>query len=286
MFRTGFIAFALGSILLGPAVVLGQSVTGQGSSGQGSSGQGSSGQGSASGAGQQQGEMRRIGTLGQSVAATKIFRTMSTSGRVVWNLKPFQYLVINDTRYDRWKAVLLSNGETGFILSEKVAELPYDVEVPASFRFGGSRRTGNVASRGSSGGTATGNPQSKSQLLQYSFRYMGTPYRWGGNDLRRGIDCSGFVQQLFGRIGVDLPRTAAQQALVGKRVERLEDLQPGDRLYFWDRRRGKIGHTGIFLGYFQDGGAYFIHSSSNNRGVDTDDLRNPRWLNILVSARR
>jgi cell wall-associated NlpC family hydrolase len=104
--------------------------------------------------------------------------------------------------------------------------------------------------------------------------------------LTNGIDCSGFVQQLFGKIGVDLPRTAAEQAKVGKKIERLEDLQPGDRLYFWDKKRGKIGHTGIFLGFFKDGGAYFIHSSTNNKGVDTDDLRSKKWLNMLVAARR
>ncbi|MCG9894787.1 MAG: C40 family peptidase, partial [Fimbriimonadaceae bacterium] len=118
------------------------------------------------------------------------------------------------------------------------------------------------------------------------FNYIGTRYVWGGNSLTGGIDCSGFVKELYEGIGVNLPRTAREQARVGKPIERLEDLRAGDRLYFWDRRRGYIGHTGIFLGYHPDGGAYFIHSSSNNRGVATDDLRNPKWRNILVGARR
>ena len=77
-----------------------------------------------------------------------------------------------------------------------------------------------------------------------------------------------------------LPRTAAEQALVGQPVCRLEDLQSGDRLYFWEKKRSKIGHTGLYLG-----NGYFVHSSSGNHGVATDYLT-PRWRAILVAARR
>lgn len=229
--------------------------------------------------------MVKVGRLGQSVADTKIYSNMNTNATVLWNLKSFQYLVVNDSKYDKWLAVLLQNGRTGYVLRDAVAELPYDVELPKDFQFNTGRNT-TVASRGGSSGRVTGDPKSKQEMLEYSFKYVGTKYVWGGNSLTKGIDCSGFVQQLFGKIGVDLPRTAAEQAKVGKKIENLEELQPGDRLYFWDKKRGKIGHTGIFLGFFQDGGAYFIHSSSNNKGVDTDDLREKKWLNMLVSARR
>lgn len=231
-------------------------------------------------------EMVKVGRLGQSIQDSKIYSNMSTGSTKLWSLKAYQYLVVNDTKYDKWLAVLLQNGRTGYVLRDAVAELPYDVEIPKDYRF--SRNGTQTASRGStrSGGTSISNPQDKQEMLQYSYKFIGTKYVWGGNSLTNGIDCSGFVQQLFGKIGVDLPRTAAEQAKVGQAVERLEDLQPGDRLYFWDKKRGKIGHTGIFLGYFQDGGAYFIHSSSNNKGVDTDDLRNKHWLDMLVAARR
>lgn len=224
---------------------------------------------------------KTIGKLGQATSETNIYSSMSTSAKVLWKLKSFQYLVVNPTKYDKWTAVLLSNGKTGYVLTEKVAELPYDVQVPKNY---------SVSSRGAtpsrSTGRATGNPTDKQSMLEYSYKYIGTPYVWGGNSLTNGIDCSGFVQQLFGKIGESLPRTAAEQAKVGQAVGRLEDLRPGDRLYFWDNKRGKIGHTGIFLGFFADGGAYFIHSSTTNKGVATDDLREKKWLNMLVAARR
>ncbi|MGE3127140.1 MAG: C40 family peptidase [Fimbriimonadaceae bacterium] len=222
-----------------------------------------------------------IGKLGQALEETAIRSTPDDRAKSYYTTTKFQYLVVNPTKWEKWFAVVLQNGKTGYILSEKVARLPYDVRqsTPAP-RTGGSQTSRSGIRAGIAG------QDSKSQMLQTSFQYVGTPYRWGGNSLTNGIDCSGFVQQLFGKIGVDLPRTAAEQALVGQRVERLEEMLPGDRLYFWDAKRGKIGHTGIFLGFHADGGAYFIHSSTNNKGVDTDDLRFGRWRDILVGVRR
>lgn len=214
-----------------------------------------------------------IGHLGQAVSDTKIYQSASPRSRVFSNVKAYQYLVIRPATVENWHRVVLRNGQLGYISADDVAVLPYEVT---------SAQTNPNRPSASAGGS----PNGVNELLEYSFNYIGTRYVWGGNSLTNGIDCSGFVQQLFGKIGVELPRTAAQQALVGHKIERLEDLRPGDRLYFWSRSRNMIGHTGIFLGFFPDGGAYFIHSSSSRRGVATDDLRNPTWRNTLVAARR
>lgn len=228
-------------------------------------------------------DKRTIGKLGQAIAATTIHSAPTGNARVYSKVRQYQYLVINQSKNAEWFTVVLANGQNGYIRAEKVASLPYNVTVPVKAAV----RTTTASRSGSPGRpTVSASNPAVQNMLDYSFNYIGTPYRWGGNDLERGIDCSGFVKQLFGKIGVSLPRTAAEQALVGARVERLEDLQPGDRLYFWDSKRRKIGHTGIFLGFFQDGGAYFIHSSSGRRGVQTDDLRAGKWRNILVAARR
>lgn len=228
-----------------------------------------------------QAEGKIIGKLGQALEETQIRSAPGSKAKVYYTVKAYQYIVIKPTKHEQWLAVLLQNGRDGYIRADKVARLPYDVRAaaPEPGRSGGSA-TSRAGARSVAGEGA------KSDMLRLSFQYVGTPYRWGGNSLSNGIDCSGFVQQLFGKIGVNLPRTAAEQALVGTPVARLEDLQSGDRLYFWDAKRGKIGHTGIFLGYYADGGAYFIHSSTNNRGVDTDDLRSGKWREILVAARR
>jgi cell wall-associated NlpC family hydrolase len=85
---------------------------------------------------------------------------------------------------------------------------------------------------------------------------------------------------MYGKIGIELPRTAAEQALVGEPITRLEQLRKGDRLYFCDKSRHRIDHTGMYMG---DG--TFIHSSHGKGGVAITPLTRS-WLSILVAARR
>lgn len=84
-------------------------------------------------------------------------------------------------------------------------------------------------------------------MLLQSMSLMGIPYKWGGNTPQTGMDCSAFVRYVFkNSLGINLPRTAAQMARVGKRVP-LSDLQPGDLLFFNTMHRSN-SHIGIYLG--------------------------------------
>lgn len=211
-------------------------------------------------------EKKVLGKLGQATEKTPIYSKMSTRSRVFYRVKQFEYLVVTDSSRDNWMKVLLQNGSYGYVPADTVAKLPYEVTVDAKPRTSRSMQ-GTSGSRG--------------WAAEAGLQFRGTPYVWGGNSLTKGIDCSGFVKNLFGQVGLNLPRTAAEQALVGKPITRLEDLQKGDRLYFWEKKRNKIGHTGIYLG-----NGYFVHSSRGKGGVDTDYLGAEKWLRILVAARR
>lgn len=68
----------------------------------------------------------------------------------------------------------------------------------------------------------------------------GIPYVWGGTSTR-GFDCSGYVQHAFGRAGVKLPRTAAEQQRATRRVS---DPRPGDLVFFGSPAH----HVGIYAG--------------------------------------
>jgi hypothetical protein len=84
------------------------------------------------------------------------------------------------------------------------------------------------------------------QILKLARQFLNTPYLWGGKSAF-GIDCSGFTQLLYKTIGIQLPRDAWQQALVGQSKTFLEETHPGDLFFFGDEAE-KITHVGIALG--------------------------------------
>lgn len=214
-----------------------------------------------------------LGKLGQATHATAIYAQPNSQSRVYYKAKTKDYLVIRKAHSAGWFQVLMQTGQYGYVQTAAVNQLPYDVTSNPTPK---KPRNGYLASRGGSAPRSGG-----AAVADYSLNFQGTPYVWGGNDPYNGIDCSGFVKKMYGTIGVNLPRTAAEQAMVGTPIYRLEDLRKGDRLYFWDKKRAKIGHTGIYLG-----NGNFVHSSSGRRGVATDYLGTERWLKILVGARR
>ncbi|HEX9651271.1 MAG TPA: C40 family peptidase [Cyclobacteriaceae bacterium] len=95
-------------------------------------------------------------------------------------------------------------------------------------------------------------------LKQVAGKYLNSPYLWGGKS-PFGIDCSGFVQQVFKVCGYKLPRDSHRQAEIGTKIDELPDVLPGD-IAFFKNSKGKIAHVGIIL---EDGN--IIHASGQVR---------------------
>jgi len=93
--------------------------------------------------------------------------------------------------------------------------------------------------------------------------FLDSPYLWGGKSVF-GIDCSGFVQQVFKMLGIKLLRDAYLQAEQGVVVESLQQGKLGD-LAFFNNENGRIVHVGLLLENNQ-----IVHASGNVR-VDTID---------------
>lgn len=113
--------------------------------------------------------------------------------------------------------------------------------------------------------------------------YLGVPYVWGGST-PRGFDCSGFVQYVYRKHGVGLPRTSRQMAHAGRSVTaRISALRTGDLMLFRGKN-GVISHVALYAG-----DNTILHSSSSGHGVRYDDLSSKRgqyYVTHFVKARR
>lgn len=106
-------------------------------------------------------------------------------------------------------------------------------------------------------------PLFRSELEKVCYHYLYTPYLWGGRSVY-GIDCSGFVQQVFKLFGINLLRDAYLQAGQGAAVSSLEEATLGDLLFF-QNEKGRVMHVGILLT-----GNRIVHASGRVR-IDKAD---------------
>jgi cell wall-associated NlpC family hydrolase len=125
---------------------------------------------------------------------------------------------------------------------------------------------------------------SASAVVSTAEGYVGTRYTYGGAAPPSGFDCSGFVQYVFARNGVTLPRTSRLQSTAGRSVAaNLENARVGDLLFF-SQKGDAVDHVAIYVGNHR-----ILHSSSSGGGVRYDDLSSPRgrWFrDRLVATRR
>ena len=113
--------------------------------------------------------------------------------------------------------------------------------------------------------TTTSGDTTGSSIVEYAQQFVGNPYVWGGESLTNGADCSGFTQAVFSDMGIDIGRTAAEQAEGGEEVD-LDDIQAGDILYYYNDE-GRIGHVTIY-----NGDGTVTHASNPENGIRISDV--------------
>ncbi|MET0986182.1 MAG: C40 family peptidase [Steroidobacteraceae bacterium] len=106
---------------------------------------------------------------------------------------------------------------------------------------------------------------------------IGTPYQYGGNG-PQNFDCSGLVQYIYRGVGIEVPRTAAEQFDATQTVD-LAKLRPGDLLFF--RIHGRISHVAIYAGERR-----FVHAPQTGRTVELRPLDDPYYAPRLVRGGR
>lgn len=130
-------------------------------------------------------------------------------------------------------------------------------------------------------------PASVETVVQTALSLRGTRYRLGGQDPRRGVDCSGLVMYVFGQSQVSLPRTVDEQFSAGQVID-FDRIQAGDLLFFATTREGlEVGaatHVGIAVGPPSLG--EFVHAPGSGSSVRVDRFDAPYWRARWVGARR
>ncbi|MDB5799101.1 MAG: putative lipoprotein precursor [Rhodocyclales bacterium] len=118
-------------------------------------------------------------------------------------------------------------------------------------------------------------------LFDKGFSFLGIRYLHGGDGPNDGgFDCSGLVRKVFGdALGLNLPRTAAEMAKLGNRVNK-EELKPGDLVFFNTMRRA-FSHVGIYLGENR-----FLHAPSTGGVVRVESMDTSYWVKRFDGGRR
>lgn len=117
------------------------------------------------------------------------------------------------------------------------------------------------------------------QILSIARDMLGQPVVWGGASPVQGFDCSGLVQYVYRQAGINLPRTADLQFLVGRTIS-IAALQPGDLVYFTTYEPG-ASHVGIYIGRDK-----FIHTSFFKGVVAIGDLNDSYFVQRYYGAKR
>ncbi|MGW1067431.1 C40 family peptidase [Streptomyces aureus] len=108
-------------------------------------------------------------------------------------------------------------------------------------------------------------------VIDAALSQRGVPYSWGGGNAEgpsygiccspsgksgtmvKGFDCSGLTTYAYAKAGISLPRTAAAQASLGRRIPAglgTSALKPGDLVFYAyaPGRDSTIYHVGIYAG--------------------------------------
>lgn len=158
----------------------------------------------------------------------------SDNDNVIRRLQAYEELVILSDE-DGWHKVAASGDVVGYVHGDYIHEYSPDEDL------------GDI----------------RMQIVAYAKQFIGTPYRYAGNSLEGGIDCSGFTKQVVRPFGYVLDRSSSGQGDDGIAIAESE-LKAGDLVVYG--YSGNISHVALYIGNGE-----IIHATTSS-GVKVTDM--------------
>lgn len=118
------------------------------------------------------------------------------------------------------------------------------------------------------------------KIITLGKKYLGVKYRLGApSGSTQMFDCSSFMQYIFGKYGIKLPRVSSAQATKGKTVAK-SALKKGDLVFFESSNSSKIGHVAVYIGNNK------ILHTYGKPGVTITSLSAAYWKSHYKTAKR
>lgn len=127
---------------------------------------------------------------------------------------------------------------------------------------------------------SSGEKISGEQILTLAKTFFGVPYLWGGIT-PEGLDCSGLVYAIFALCGVYLHRDCNLQFKYDGLPVKINEIHPGDLIYFYEDLPEKPTHVGIY-----EADHLFINASSRQGSVVRYSLLENNWQQKISGVKR
>lgn len=190
----------------------------------------------------------------------RVRKKASTDSKIVTLVSEDDKLKVKK-QTDDWAKVKV-DGQTGYV-SKDYAKVTYSFgkaksmkQIQAEQEAKEAKKRAEEAARSKSvSTTSSGSSATGSRIASYAQQFVGNPYRYGGNSLTNGIDCSGFTQQIMAKFGYSISRTSSSQSGDGRAVS-TSNLRAGDLVFYGDG--GSIDHVALYIG-----GGQVVHASNS-----------------------
>lgn len=190
---------------------------------------------------------KKVGSLVATVITTtlNVREEASLLGNIVTSVPIDEELEVIELTSD-WVKIKIDNDE-GYI-SRQYVKLSFELNKAITFEEG----------------DIVGVSGTRNRLVAFAKKYLGGRYVWGGTTLGKGVDCSGFTQQVYKNFGISIPRTSGSQASSGTTIK-ASNVKPGDLVFYGNG--GGINHVAIYIGNGQ-----VIHASTARTGIKISNM--------------